>query len=212
MRPTHPGPDFAFANSLRLMTKQMFQTGEWQTVVSKDANSATSLQSKQFPECALPHYQLDVIVKAPRAELVKKIFNVASLAEAKVDNPNIVEFDLLETSSSHKTRRQVDYLGRVVWPRETVFLQYIIERSKSTWLIGYSVDHHSAPLRPDLYVRTDVMQSVYQFKSIDDNTTRIRRIANVNPNGWIPTAVITSKAKVSVDQFNNWVKLYDTKE
>lgn len=212
MRPNSYGPDFAYANSLRLMTKQMFKDGGWQTVVSADANSATSLQSKQFPECALPHYLLDVTVKAHRSELAKKIFGVSTLAEAKVDNPNIVEFDLLESSASHKTRRQVDYLGKLIWSRETVFIQYVIERPKSIWLIGYSVDHHSAPLRPDLYVRTDVMQSVYQFKSIDDNTTRIRRIANVNPNGWIPTAAITSKAKVSVDQFNKWVKMYDANE
>uniref|UniRef100_A0A6C0C6S0 START domain-containing protein n=1 Tax=viral metagenome TaxID=1070528 RepID=A0A6C0C6S0_9ZZZZ len=212
MRPKSSGFDFEYAKSLISMTKWMFKLPGWQTVVSKDANSATSLQSKQFPNCALPHYYLDVTVKAPRAELVNKIFGVSTLQEAIVDNPNIIEFDLLESSPNFKIRRQVDRLGGIIWDRETVFIQSIFEGATSTWLVGYSVDHRGAPLKSDVFVRTNVMQSVYQFKSNNDKTTRIRRIANVNPNGWIPIAAITGKAKVSVNQFNNWVKLYDAKE
>jgi hypothetical protein len=59
-------------------------------------------------------------------------------------------------------------------------------------------------LRKTEFVKTNMYILVYTYTKLDENTTHVQRVAQVDPSGWIPTSLIEYQSSKMVDAFNRW--------
>lgn len=195
------------ATKLQRLAEFMFNDKGWTVVQDSTKDHPTLLESKQFPGYPLQHVRLSVMIDLPKDELVDLVWS-ATHQSMLVDEPGLTTFNIIESTPDCKIRQLIHDLTWPCWPRETVFVQEKkIENENETWLIGYSVKHPRVPLRDAEVVRTDVSMSVYKYTAFGPNRTKLQRVANVNPNGIIPIAIINGKAKEAAKSFNRWAGL-----
>ena len=196
--------DFS-AQTLMEQAASMFNECDWKLLKDESETNVAILESKQFKNYVLPHYRIRATINLPIADLVNLVWDTTMIS-AKVDDPSIVEFKVIEETEDYKIRRQVNQPNLpFVWPRETVFIQHKhIEDNGDVWLIGYSVDHADCPINDKEVVRTKMAMSVYRYIAITDTRTLVQRVANIDPRGSIPLVAIKATATRAVNAFNNW--------
>lgn len=185
----------------------MLKETDWKTELKAKDDNYTLLESKQYGGYNLPHYRALTFVDLPKETVIGLVWNTEDTKTAQIDDPNITFLQVLDKSANYKIRQQVNQLRSPIWPRETVFYQERVEQGDTTYLIGFSINHPLAPLRKTEVVRTNVAMSVYKYTSITPNKTKVERIANVDPCGWIPTFAIKAQVGKLVNAFNRWVLL-----
>jgi hypothetical protein len=182
--------------------------------VSQGINSIVAEKLK-LPESNVLYYKVTAeSIDRPLNELVSKIWD-STEKSAKKYEPTTVEWKVLEVGENWKTRAQVNNLGvKGVYPRQIVFKQTKIDVSRKesmetgiaegVYLIAHSVEHPDAPLDPNNYVRANVKMSVYHFSSLENGETKVVRIVNVDPCGWLPKWLVNMFATNMCNMFDMW--------
>lgn len=193
------------AQTLMEQAANMFNQSDWKLLKDESETNVAILESKQFKNYVLPHYRIRATINLPISDLVNLVWDTTMIS-AKVDDPSIVEFRVIEETEDYKIRRQVNQPNLpFVWPRETVFIQHkYVEDNGDVWLIGYSVDHADCPINDKEVVRTKMTMSVYRYIAITENRTLVQRVANIDPRGSIPLVAIKATATRALNAFNNW--------
>lgn len=193
----------AHANELLKTAKVDFDADDW-TLYQKTDN--IQMWQKSFPKvCGLSRYRIRTTIHKPIQTVLGYVWD-ASFESMNKEDPSLVDFEILETSRNYKVRRFLHKLAWPVWPRETVFTQVKHQEGDDVYLIGYSVDHNKAPLKTDENVRTTVHLSVYKYTKIDNNTTLVQRVAQIDPNGLIPHSMVEAKAGKAMETFAKWAE------
>ena len=188
------------AHSLLETAKLYLYQPNWNFVLEK---SGTLLESRDFPDtCSIPCYRVSTTIKKQKDDLCSRIWDI-SQQSARIDDPDITSLTIIETGPNHKIRRQTNHMPWPLWPRETVSVQVRIDEGDTTWFVGYSIDHPDV-VQTDAYVRTNVHMSVYEITMLDPNSTRVRRVVQLDPCGDIPTFLVTSQTGKMVDAINRW--------
>ena len=163
-----------------------------------------TMEYKYHPDvCDLARYLISTTIKKPINTLVDYVWD-ATLESMQKDDPSVKELEILEIGANYKVRRIVHGMSWPVWDRETVFNQVKYHEGNNIWLIGYSIDHHRAKLTPSKNVRTNLHLSVYKYTALDENTTSIQRVAQIDPSGNIPHFIVESVAGKAMKTFKSW--------
>ena len=190
------------ANELLEVAKADFDANDWTEYKSK---GNIQMWYKYYPDvCDLARYKIQATIKKPIQTVLGYVWN-ASFESMNKEDPGLIDFEVLETGQNYKVRRFLHQLKWPVWNRETVFTQVKHEEGNDIYLIGYSVNHGGAPLKQDENVRTKVHLSVYKYTKVDDNTTRLQRVAQVDPCGQIPHWMVEAKAGKAMETFEKWM-------
>jgi hypothetical protein len=198
--------NYEYAEKMRAVADYLLSEPGWKMEIPPDNQDAAYLESKQTKKFVLPYYRIHIIINLPKETLVNIIWKATKFS-ALIDDPTITSLETLEETRMYKIRRQVNEMGFLCWPRETVFIQHRFDIDDVTWLVGYSVNHPYAPLREHMYVRATLNLSVYKYTALAQNKTLVQRIVNINPNGHIPVAIIKSYSGKLINAFNRWQRL-----
>lgn len=191
------------ANVLLNEAKENFGSTGW---IDYKKGDGITMEYKYFPDvCDLARYRIQATIKKPLNTVVGFVWDATQESMQK-DDPSVKVMEVLETGNNCKVRRIVHGMSWPIWDRETVFAQMKHQNGNDVWLIGFSVDHDSAPLKPKEYVRTKVHMSVYKYSPIDENTTLIQRVAQVDPCGAIPHWAVEQKAGKAMETFKSWAE------
>ena len=195
-------PYVNFATGLLEEAKILMNGDGWQQVATSAQN--TKLEQKNLPNiCSFPCYLVSSTIKKPKEELVKKIWE-ADLERAKKNDPKLKMMAEVETGPNWKVRSQYNGMGPLIWDRHTVFAQVRTDVGNVTYLTGFSVDHPKAPTNTTTHVRTNMHMSIYEFTAVGPKETNIRRIAQIDPKGDIPTWVVKMFANNNMNMFDMW--------
>lgn len=182
--------------------KQSFVEEDWTFVLEQED---VILEKKDFLNvCPIPRYRIDTVIDKKSSELVDKIWNT-DYDSAKVDDPDIIDWNIIDSGDDWKVIRQTNKMPWPVWTRESVVAQVKIVDGETVWIVAFSVEHKNAPRDDYNYVRTNVCMSVYGFTDCDDKTEAYR-MAQIDPCGAIPVYVVNSYAGKLVDVVNSWKK------
>jgi len=189
------------ANELLRIAKADFDDNNWTPYKNKgDIKS----WYKYYPKvCNLARYKIEATINKPIQTVLGYVWD-ATFDSMNKEDPSLIDFEILETGENYKVRRFLHQLSWPVWNRETVFTQVKHQEGNDVYLIGYSVDHNKAPLKTHENVRTTVHLSVYKYTRVDQNTTRVQRVAQIDPNGDIPHWMVEAKAGKALDTFAKW--------
>lgn len=194
------------AITFKAVIDDMLSQSDWIPVALDDnIKSTVTMDQKHFDGFPLSHYRANTIVNISKDRLCNMEWNMI-FEEAKLYETNITEYSVLEENnnldykgvsgitidSPCKIKRQVNSLPFPFNDRESIFAQYMFI-DDSSYIIGFSVDHPSAPLT-DEFVRTTIPITAFKFTTLGENRTLVQRLVNVDPNGYIPEFIIRSQA------------------
>lgn len=191
------------ATKLLKIAKADFDSDDWTSYQSK---GDIQMWYKYCPDvCNLARYKIKTTIKKPIQTVVGYVWD-ATFESMNKEDPSLIGFEILETGKNHKVRRFLHELKWPVWNRETVFNQVKHQEGDDIYLIGYSVKHNKAPLKSDENVRTKVHLSVYKYTKVDNNTTLVQRVAQIDPCGAIPHWMVEAKAGKAMETFARWAE------
>jgi len=141
--------------------KNLLNEFDWTTV--SNVNSVL-LQQKDFPEvCSTSCFRVSTHVKKPMNELVDNI-RLSTEESEKQDDPDILEWSVVETGSNYRVIRQVNKMQWPIWDRESVYVEnYLREAEDTIAVVAYSIDHKLLPVQSNKYVRPIIHMLVYRF-------------------------------------------------
>eukprot|EP01098_Paradermamoeba_levis_P000145 TRINITY_DN1014_c0_g1_i1.p1 TRINITY_DN1014_c0_g1~~TRINITY_DN1014_c0_g1_i1.p1 ORF type:complete len:203 (-),score=59.66 TRINITY_DN1014_c0_g1_i1:49-657(-) len=106
-----------------------------------------------------------------------------------------LSWEVIEQVNDHeRVVYQVNKLPWPLWSRDTVTVSRWTEDADGSWIFVHtSVDHPKKPEDTQNYVRAKVVLSAYLFEAAEGGT-RMHRIAQIDPAGNIPSAVVNMQA------------------
>lgn len=166
--------------------------GEWQFFGDNDG---VLTERKNLSGSNIACFRSNGLVNADAAGLFDYVLQkYDSFDSMKKYDSEITHYEILEKiSEDARVCYQVNSLGWPIWPRDIVYLQTTKKIGDAYWIYMYSVDSQLKPEQPDKYVRAKVTISAYGFIPEGDST-RVYRIAHVEPGGSIPAAIINAYA------------------
>lgn len=173
-------------------TKLLSKTGvpDWEFV--KQIDNMTMLR-RFLPGSDIACFKSNGLIAANTrmlSDYIWKTFN--SEENMKVNDGNILKYEVVENIDENtRICHQINSLPWPLWPREFVFIQSRVIEPDGTYIYMYSVDHKKVPPQPTKYVRATINISGFVFKP-KDNECMVHRLAHIEPNGLIPTAVVNN--------------------
>jgi hypothetical protein len=183
--------------------KTLMNQSDW-TTVSNENN--VLLQKKDFPEvCSTSCFRVSTHIKKPMNGLVDNI-RLSTEETEKQDDPDVLEWSVIETGSNYRVIRQVNKMQWPIWNREVLYVEnYLREAEDTISIVAYSIDHNLVPVQSNQYVRPILHMSVYRFlECTDGKTTHVTKITHMDPGGYIPASVVNMYADRMANTINKW--------
>lgn len=180
--------------------KTLFAESGW-TQVSKNSKG-TILLKKDIPTSSIPCYHLETTLNHKATDLASKIWDVNEEIVKKYDG-DISYWKEIEKGENWKVCHQTTSAPWPVWPRELAFSQVKIIDKNTIWLVAFSVDHESVPLRDKEYVRANILMSIWGFTEVSPDMTKVQRIVHVEPKGSIPVWLINATVSKHISIVEN---------
>lgn len=170
--------------------ERLLSSNEGWTTVSTEQNIVT--KSAKIDKSSIECFMSYGLVKSPINKLVNYLWKIYDNIEGvKIQDADVVEYSILENiDNGCRVCRQVNHLPWPLWSRESVYAQYVKQiDSNRICIVMYSVNHNAAPVNLNSYVRTNINISAIYLEKIDQHSTKVYRIAHVDPSGYIPSSI-----------------------
>jgi hypothetical protein len=191
------------ADKVLIKAKKLLGDNEdkWDRITTKNGTSLFKYDSSNNSE--VPHYLVSTIIDKPINDLVDIIWRINE-NEAKKRDATLTDCKNIEKSEYHRIYSQHHSMTWPVWPRHLVYAQVKFDEGDVIYIVSYSIKHPKVPLDEDNYVRSHIHMSVYEFKEINRVKTSVKRIAQIDPCGTIPTVIVNTFTNNQVNIFNTW--------
>lgn len=174
--------------------KSLLNSNQWTNVSSTDQLVTQKLNIPDSDICVFRSYG---VINLNADDLINTVIDVySSLKNIKKYDPDITQYEIIREYTDGMLCRQINTLSWPLWPRESVYLQFLEEEGNTSYLYMYSLpenDSDNFPVDPNC-VRTNITISGYVIEKLDDKCI-LQRIAHVDPCGAIPNFVINSYAE-----------------
>ncbi len=177
--------------------KNLIAEADWNFCSHSDG---ITLESKLFPSISqISCFRASCIINARPDQVMAQIWDINE-SKVKRDNPDVLEWNLIETDENFRIYRQLNKVTWPLWPREVVIHQSKTLEDNSYLIISHSIEHPLVPKQNDKFVRATVYISAYCLFP-DCENTKIFRIMHLDPGGYIPPAVVNYNSNKLVTYF-----------
>lgn len=183
--------------------KTLFKSTNWTHILTKDGTKLSRTDRKRVSQFSC--YLVETEIEGTMEDIVdKKIWQINE-KKAKENDPKVLMWKEVEKGNSWKVCSQYNKVGIPFWDRHFVFSQTkIVADDGKIYLVAFSVDHPEAKVNIKTHVKGTIYLSVYEFSQVAENRTSVKRVTQVDPEGYIAVAIVEAYAGNLVDMFNRW--------
>ncbi len=187
--------------------KQLLTDQSWQAV---QTINSIKVEKKMIPNSDIACFKSSGIVNAKADDLIKYVWNIYNTKEnVQVFDTDITEYNIVcKLDSQTRICRQVNKLPWPMWPRESVYIQYVGSEANQSYIIMFSVECEEVPVQTDKFVRSNINISAYIFEPCE-SCTMIHRIAHIEPCGNIPSSLINGYATKTAGVIQHLMSIYN---